>query len=256
MKPVIHVSILGLALVALFAITALAAASASAAQPEFKVCGKAAKNAVTKKYEGKYEKGCTAKNAKGEGKYETEEVKTPAAFTGKSKASTFYYYNEHGIVWEVTCTKDAAKGDITSPTEYVEAITFEKCSATNEVTKAKDSCPNITVGEPFSALAETYPGEEAGFVTIGYTLTFTCGSVEFTAMNNFGVGKVENGKKGPLGVFAVNKATGEQKITGLVFGGETYSPVHLESTVAGEGGFNVGVENTEALGPKGVVVVG
>lgn len=293
-----HVRMLGLWLVAAFALAAMAAASASAAtQPEFRVCAKpttkllvkykseSLTHVITEKsksvYDYKYSNSSCTTLAPSpgtwdkeslsplpnkydlsyegpEGKYEWEEVKAPDAFIGKTAKGTFYYYNEttKKIVWEVACTADKNTGEITSATELTWTLTFEKCTATKEATKAKTACAGTIAANPsFTTLAETYPGEEAGIAVIEFTSHFSCGATEFTAQNGFGIGKAENNSAAPKAVYAVNKATGEQKITGLVFGGETYSPEHLASVVGGEA-LGVGVETTQAIGPKGVYVVG
>lgn len=283
MENMKRIKIVGLCLVAVFAFSALAAASASAeTQPEFKVCAKAAKETVewkegappkekTKKksvYTGEWgNKTCTepvttdvyrskGSNPGPEGKYAETEVPTPDAFTYKSKGSTFYYYNaEPKIVWKVVCKKDKVVGNITSPTEFSYTITWEGCTAYKEGTLTKYACENIKAIEPFDSLAETYPGEEAGFVNIGYAESFKCGSVEFTAMNGLVVGKVQTGSKGPEAILAASATTGEQDLTGVRFAGEIYESVHLESVVGGED-LRVGVTTTEGIGPKGVVVVG
>ena len=77
-----RIKIVGLCLIALFAFSAVAAASAFAeGRPEYKLCAKVAK--VEGKYNGSYsDKGCTTE-ATG-GKYEREEVAENTAFTGRS----------------------------------------------------------------------------------------------------------------------------------------------------------------------------
>jgi hypothetical protein len=77
--------IMGLCLAAACALAVAVAGTASAAEPAIYQCGAAVKNPVTKKYEGKYEKGCKTLNAKGEGKYEFEEWRLGSSKTGGKK---------------------------------------------------------------------------------------------------------------------------------------------------------------------------
>ncbi len=259
-----HVRILGLALVAVFAITALAAASASAAEPEYKMCKKAAK--VEKKYTGGYnDKRCTEVNVGGEGKYATSPVALPLSFEGKSKASTFYYSKPGGggIVWEVVCKKDKDSATIEEPSYLEGTITFEKCAATNEVTKAKAvSCAGSIV-VPFVGLlreetvpATPHPGITAMFLAPAYS----CGGVSFESVTAypFVTGEVSPTAKGEFGAWTVNKTTGVQSLEGWMEEGEPskWAPVEAEVTEgAGTESLRFGLETTEALGPKKEVVI-
>ncbi len=255
--------IVGLCLIAVFAFTAVAAASASAepVRPEYMTCAKVKKNATTKKYEGKYEKGCLVANAKGEGKYETEPVKTPLAFRGKSKASTFYYWGKkagEGILWEVKCKKDADESVITSSTESTLNITFEKCEIVNVATKVKTKCATNLTAKLEGRTEEGLPGEEpVVLLNPEFTEPYECGSIKVTKGSGFELGKLENTSKGPVANLAVNKLTGEQNIQEFYWFEEEVEEGSF-SYVNVNGGTNlgVGVETAEALGPKTVVVVG
>jgi hypothetical protein len=111
------------ALMAVFA--AISVASASAAEPALYECAKLKKNSKTKKYEGKYEKGCEKTNAKGEGKYEIKEgIGKGKAFKGKSKGSNLEVRGFGGI----TCTSSTDTGKFTSPTTGDDIVaTFKGC---------------------------------------------------------------------------------------------------------------------------------
>ncbi len=260
-----HLRMVGVCLVAVFAITAIAAASASAAEPQYMACVKAVKNAKTKKYEGGYnDKTCTEVNGKDEGKYATEAAKLPISVEGKSKASTFYYSKPGGgIVWTVVCTKDINNATISEPSSIEGTITFEKCKASNLVTKAKAvSCTGSIAVPYFAALHEaTAPASgHLGLSLVFFAPTYSCGGATFESVTGFPVivGEVAPTTKGETGVWTVNKTTGAQTLTGYVDGGETttWSAPEAEVTQgASSEGLQFGLETTEAIGPKKEIVI-
>ena len=86
-----RISIVGLLLAAVFALSALASSSALAAGgPEYLACGKAAKSG--KKYTGKYaNKTCSEVSATSEGKYERVALKKfPVKFKGTIGVTNVY----------------------------------------------------------------------------------------------------------------------------------------------------------------------
>ena len=256
-----HVRILGLALIAVFAFTALAAASASAAEPEFKLCVKAAKNAE-KKYTGGYNnKTCTEVNAAKEGKYAAEEVTAPVEFTGKSKTSTLYYYVPGGaILYTVTCKKDKDAGSVANSTEMGGfTITFESCEATNVASKVKTKCATAPVLSAAAALlAPTLPAEHPGFAGEFTGSAYECGTTKFTGSFIVVESEVAATSKGETAAFKVNKATGESIPREFLFTGEPYADESSGEVVDGSGGHavEIGIESTEAIGPKkGLVII-
>src|ERR1700692_567708 len=100
-----HVRMLGLCLVAVFAMSVVVSADAWAeGRPEYKRCAKVAK--VEKKYTGHYsDKACGVSAT--EGKYEREEVAAGTEYTSKTKAVTI---NVGGKA--VKCKKGVDKGAI------------------------------------------------------------------------------------------------------------------------------------------------
>jgi hypothetical protein len=105
--------ILGLALVAVFALVAISAASASAAEPAFYECAK-----VTG---GKYEKGCGKEG--GKGGYEIKEgIGKKGALKGKSGPAKL----ETPGLGAVTCTGSKDSGVVTSPTHISKIVTEYK----------------------------------------------------------------------------------------------------------------------------------
>jgi hypothetical protein len=124
--------ILGLALVAVFALAAVAASGASAA-PTFFECAKTAKNATTKKYEAKYtDKLCSAESPTKEGKYELKEgIGKGKVLKGKaggvSRLHTFIP-GKGDIPVECAKAKDVAQPVL--PNKITKAVTvFSKCKA-------------------------------------------------------------------------------------------------------------------------------
>jgi hypothetical protein len=120
-----RIKIMGLSLVAVFAMAAMAAASASAT-PTFYECAKAAK--VSGKYTGKYNNAaCTEVNGTGEGKYELQAgVGKGKAFKGKGAAAVLH---TPAVGGEVTCkgSKDEGKNTLTGQKEV--KVTFTGCAS-------------------------------------------------------------------------------------------------------------------------------
>lgn len=134
-----RIKMMGLCLVAVVALTAVAVSSASAALPEFKVCAKATK--VGKTYTGKFsDKLCSVAEPKGEGKYELEgwEAAKKKAFKGKNGTSTLTSYIPENVEtpWTggkaagvVTCKTGASVGEITGPKTETVIVEFKTCSS-------------------------------------------------------------------------------------------------------------------------------
>jgi hypothetical protein len=158
--------VVGLCLAAVFALSAVLVAGASAALPEYKDCAKTSKNPVTKKYEGKYSvKTCATEATVAEqeegkhNKYERKawnEGKNPApSFKGKNIGSphnnivdptcpegqfnngthkcnvtTGAAPNEKAqIAGTTTCSKEKVEGKITGPKTETWVTHFGKCEA-------------------------------------------------------------------------------------------------------------------------------
>jgi hypothetical protein len=127
-----RIRIVGLCVCALFALSAMAASSASAFLLHlYMLCGK--------KTGGDYSsKECTpGSKVAGTGKYELEEA-IGETFTSKSKTSTVYDYipaNEEraldggAVVGTIVCKKSSGKGEYTSPMSAKWTMTFEDCTS-------------------------------------------------------------------------------------------------------------------------------
>jgi hypothetical protein len=123
--------ILGLALVAVFALAAVVASGASAA-PAFFECAKTSKNAE-KKYEGKYtDKLCSSESPTKEGKYELKEgIGKGKGLKGSAPGTSKLHTNIPGKGdVPVECAKAKDTASVEAPNKIVKAVTvFSKCKA-------------------------------------------------------------------------------------------------------------------------------
>jgi hypothetical protein len=180
-----RIRIIGLSLVAVFAMSAVVAASASAESlPRYANCEKAKK--IGKAYTGAYtEKYCEkVASPKGTGEYELtpwREGET-SKVTSKSAKSTLDFANEKGeIVQKVECAKDKGTGEITGEETDTEVITFEKCILNGNKKELCGTAGTIKT-ELFSELA-LLSGGKAGMGLEGSSggvfAVFNCGPVYF-----------------------------------------------------------------------------
>ena len=232
------IKVLGLCLVAVFAFSAVAAASAFAeGQPTFKVCGAAAKEGS--KYTGKYtNKECTTEASPTEitegkkNKYELKEVTAGTKYTGKSKTTTLDAKSTTGATEAVVCTKDTAQLEVTGPSSFAETVTFSKCEANGNKHEACTIPATTVSGELYYVnAAET----EAGLFTSSPTgEDFKCGA---SAINEKGslIGGVANTSTGVT--FAYKMSGGHQEHRAFwIDGSEVFSEnyTNLASEVEGE----------------------
>jgi hypothetical protein len=142
-------------LVAVVAMSAVVAASASAAAPEYLICGKAAK--VENKYTGTYsDKTCSTKVVSG-GEYELESYTHAKSlkFKATSGPSALYVYIPGtGKAGETTCAKSKTAGEVTGAKTETSVVTFEKCTSEGK------TCTGVQAG--------TKKGD-----IVTYTLDFT-----------------------------------------------------------------------------------
>ncbi|HTY97929.1 MAG TPA: hypothetical protein VMB91_12865, partial [Solirubrobacteraceae bacterium] len=137
-----RINVLGLCLVAVFALSAVIASAAFAVDPEFQICGKAAKNG--KVYTGKYsDKACSAAEPKGEGKYEREEWSKAKKMGFKAKNEGAPHNNIVNVFGEkkggptepatiegtTTCQQEKVTGTTTGPKTTTWKTEYKKCSA-------------------------------------------------------------------------------------------------------------------------------
>ncbi len=132
-----RIRLVGLCLVAVFALSAVvvASASASSATPEFFKCVKAAK--VGKTYIGKYtSKECTeASKVETGGKYELVSAAATEFTAGKSKKTVLHAQGLGGKKEVITCKKDKSKGVFEET--FIEGLTYTLEGCANE---AKLAC--------------------------------------------------------------------------------------------------------------------
>jgi hypothetical protein len=141
-----RIRILGLCIIAMLVVGAVAAAVASAAQPEYAAC--------VKVKGGKFEKGCAKEG--GKGGYALEPVTEPESLTGKAGVTVFdVFVPGMGVVGTTECQKAKIKGEIVSPTEEEVVVTYEKCSSSGKActsvaagTKRGDIVTSALIGKP------------------------------------------------------------------------------------------------------------
>jgi hypothetical protein len=208
-----RIRIVGLCVVAVFAFSAVAAASAMAENaPVFARCVKA-----SPKNTGEYtEKACnTHASPAGTGAYSL--VTMPAGETvaveGKSKSTKIVVKGDSLVV---VCTKDKLKGTLENKFGrtgklFNPVITLEKCEVEGHKT---ETCQNEATGkikdEPYYG-EDAWLGEEEtkpGMVLVGGP-TFTCAGKEI-ALNGVLIGTITNTSKGLTLSFGVN-SHGEQE---------------------------------------------
>jgi hypothetical protein len=222
-----NVRMLGLCLVAVFAMSAVAAASASAAEPEYLSCVKAAK--VGKTYTGGYNnKTCTEVNAKSEGKYATKPVASGTTFTSKSKGATF---TVEGTI--VKCKKDTDSGTFFGGGAIVEEITFSDCGVNGN---KKEPCESAGAGAgtiKTNRLSDFLVYINAEETELGVHLIgsggwaeFSCGAKSF-ALHGTLIGTIENTAKGDTVVFKVSG--GHQEHTAYWEEGFEEPGIHLRT---------------------------
>jgi hypothetical protein len=139
-----RIRIVGLCLIAVLALTAVAASSASAAAPEYLICGKAAK--VGKTYTGKYTGKLCEASSKVEtgGKYELlpyTSAKKPAFKVSNGVSSLLVYIPGTGVVGDTECQKAKGAGSVTGAKTGTLVETFEKCQSSGKV------CTSTQAGE-------------------------------------------------------------------------------------------------------------
>lgn len=243
--------ILGLALVAAFALAAVVVSSASAA-PGWYECGKAAK--VGKEYTGKYsDKNCTSKVEKG-GKYELQ----PGIGKGKGFKGSGSTAILHNVIpgkgdIKVECTSFKDEGKVAMPNKvYGVKTTFSKCKSLGAPCKTEG-------GKKETITTQSLAGElgwlnkEAGVAGesltneaspgSGYLATFECEGLAKVRVHGAVIGT--SGKD----VNAINKESSTTFSVGPYLGEVAPGYTPLVNPPAFEEGA-VGVLLTELNGPE------
>jgi hypothetical protein len=130
-----RIRMMGLALVAVFAFSAMVASAAQAG--EYGTCVKTVK--VNKKYTGNYtDANCTVVNAKHEGEYEWAPTPVGSHIKTTDTSTTATLKSALG---SVVCKKSKSTGEITGPKTDTEIVTFETCET------SKKKCTSVQAGE-------------------------------------------------------------------------------------------------------------
>lgn len=245
-----RIKIVGLCLVAMFALSAVATASASAAEPEYQTCAKAAK--VGKTYTGKYNnKTCSELNAKDEGKYERVAVKLPDKIKSKGTITLLYLYSveTEKINETVECKKDKSEGELLNGREASLKITYEACEGKGELpgkcTTVGQKEGTILTNPLISTLVwlnagETEAGIDVAAATKGGALEkVSCaGGVEHAELLGSMVAKVSpvgEASKTETLTYDANPTTGVQEYGGYWEGAESHEDaLYAELTGAEE----------------------
>jgi hypothetical protein len=231
-----RIKIMGLCLVAVFAMTAAAAASASAAEPAFYECKKVVG--------GKYEKGCKKLGVGKTAAYEiVEGVGKGKAFKGTGKAATLH---TPAVGGEVKCTGFKDEGKVATPTTETGVIsTFTGCTSLGKKClspgqKAGTIKTNKLKGElGYISAAEHKAGVDLAAETGTVLAEFKCEGLEIVVTGSV-VGEVtptNTFSKTTTTSFKVN-GSGYQEYKAL----EGHAEDVLESEINGSGPFESGQE--------------
>jgi hypothetical protein len=253
-----HVRKLGLCLGAVLILGALVAASASAAELEYRTCVKTAKSG--KVYVGQYlDKACTEKASEAQfkegkkNKYEAQSVAEETTFTSKSKAVVITVAGKI-----VKCKKSVGTGEFTTERFGTTSITFSGCGV-NGSTKAPCESPSAGAGIiKTSTLHSGLVWLDEAETKVGVLLTnasgdmqIKCGAESFTVKGRL-IGSVTNTTKGMTLTFAVTG--GKQAITSYWLEEEEFGPFSL-FTENGEEEVEATISLADEEGAKGVAAV-
>jgi hypothetical protein len=253
-----HVRKLGLLLGAALVLGALVAASASAAELEYRTCVKAAKSG--KLYIGKYlNKTCTeeasgAQIAEGKkNKYEAQSAPEETAFTSKTKAATITVGGK-----TVKCKKGVGSGELTTERFGTTELTLSSCGVNGN---KKEPCESPSAGTGVIKTSTLHSGlvflDEAetkvGILLTNATgdMTIKCGAESFAVKGRL-IGSVTNTTKGMTLTFATTG--GKQAIQSYWLEEEEFGPFAMfteKEEEETEATLTVAVEQ----GPKGVAAV-
>lgn len=266
-----------------FAVAAVAAASASARENRWQACEKAPK--FNRHGTGKFtESNCATKSETSEGEYELNPWKAGDKWTFKMKsaASVFYVYglrnhsnifapeNSTGVVWKLECAKDKGAAEITNTEEARLDVTFSKCTATHEPGGAPEKCKGkLATGELDKALlndrhttGEKKYGNHDELQTLEEYPTplasIICGSTTFELTGGLGDPEIAEPAQNACAkamTLSFKVATGPN-LEGVPVPYEIWEePEGRPFTMVGEELFGVGLESTETLTRKGGICV-
>ncbi len=225
-----RIRIVGLCLVAVFALSAVVAASASAELPEYKACAKA-----SPKGSGKFnDKNCSIPSKGGvkEGGYEVAEWNKAKklTFTGKNGESTLdsyipekeaEFWTGGTVVGKVVCKSGKSAGKITGPKTGTVTVEFKTCSSEGKKCTSTGAKPgtiktnllNTVIG--YDASKEVVSLVEGGSEGTGLSASFNCEGLAIeTTGSVLGVdtGNLNKFAKESTQTFKVNAKGGQEVV--------------------------------------------
>jgi hypothetical protein len=235
-----RIKMMGLCLVAVLALAAVAVSSASAALPEYKTCVKAPKVGKTTPTGEFSDKNCSVAAAGGKYQLGSWSEAKKQGFKGKNGVSTLDSYipeNEATpwtggtVVGVVQCKSGKSAGEITGPKTSTVTVEFKTCSSegkkcTSSGQKAgtiKTALLKATLGNISGGV-----GSDVESVSGGPSAEFDCEGLKIVTNGSvIGVnsGNVNKFSKEGVQTFAVNAKGGQQ----VVFGEFPPSPVTGEA---------------------------
>jgi hypothetical protein len=232
-----RIKMMGLCLVAVLAVAAVAVSSASAALPEYKTCVKAAK--VGKEIPtGEFsDKNCSVKAAGGKYKLGSFSEAKKLGFKGKNGVSTLDSYipeNESTpwtggtVVGVVTCKSGKSEGEITGAKTSTVTVEFKTCTSEGKkCTSAGQKAGTIKTALLSATLGYTSSkavGSDVEAVSHGASAEFSCEGLEIVTVGSvIGVnsGNINTFSKEGTQTFNVNAKGGQE----VVFGEFPESPI-------------------------------
>jgi hypothetical protein len=239
-----RIKMMGLCLVAVLALAAVAVSSASAALPEYKVCAKATK--VGKFYTGKFnDKNCTSANEAGTGKYELKnwEAAKKKGFKGKNGVSTLDSYipeNEATpwtggtVVGIVTCKTGKSAGEITGPKTSTVTVEFKTCTSEGKKCTSAGQKAGVIKTKLLSAtlgyIKAGVVGSDVEAADKGVSAAFNCEGLEISTVGSVigtNSGNINKISKEGVQTFSVNGKGGQEVVFGEFPENELTGPAHF-----------------------------
>jgi len=245
--------ILGLALVAVFALSAVMVSGASAAKPQWKFCAKAAK--VGKTFTGKYsDSSCSTKVETG-GKFELEAgIGKGKGFKGKGTKAVLHNVIPGKGDIKVECASFKDAGSVVAPSGVTNVTsTFSKCKSLGapcktEGGKKETITTNALEGElgymdkAHTAAGESLTSESAPHT--GFLATFECEGLAKVRVHGAVIGSLS-----PFGVISKSSTT-VFSVSETGVGGPGDPEAKTNPPAFEEGAEPVGVLLTELNGPE------
>jgi len=232
-----RIKMMGLCLVAVLALAAVAVSSASAALPEYKTCVKAPKVGKTIPTGEFSDKNCSVAAPGGKYKLGSWSEAKKQGFKGKNGVSTLDSYipeNEATpwtggtVVGTVSCKSGKSVGEITGPKTSTVTVEFKTCTSEGKkCTSTGQKTGTIKTALLSATLGYIEPGvvgSDIEAVSKGASASFSCEGLEIVTVGSvIGVntGNVNKFSKEGTQTFNVNAKGGQE----VVFGEFPESPI-------------------------------